>query len=55
LTLELESDENELTLHRLLDITPSQPAHGVVDQLRRENSSHEKIILEYMRSHKITV
>ena len=47
IALGLEDDDNELTLHRLLDISPADPAREVVDHIRNENSTHTQMILDY--------
>jgi hypothetical protein len=45
--LGFENNDNEATLHKLLDIDPSEPAKEVVDRIRRENATHEEQIREY--------
>ncbi len=55
LTIELESDQNELTIHRLLQIDPSQPASKPVNHIRIEDSSHCQKIREYAASHGVAL
>ena len=51
LSLELEGDQNELTIYRLLEIDPSQPASKPVDHIRSEDSTHHEKIRDYAVSH----
>ncbi len=50
LGLALENDQNELTLHRLLKIEPSQAASKLVDRIRDEDSVHQQRIRDYAGS-----
>lgn len=55
LVIGMETDDNELTLHRLLEISPSRPAHDVVDRLRQEDLRHVQKIREYASRHNIAL
>jgi hypothetical protein len=50
LSLALESDQNELTLHRLLQIEPSHAASQLVDRIRKEDGVHQQQIRDYAGS-----
>jgi hypothetical protein len=51
LALRLESDENEATLFRLLDVSTSRPAQDVVERIHREDQSHAAKIRDYAKRH----
>lgn len=55
ISLGLENQDNELTLHRLLRIAPTQPASEIVERIRDEDATHEQMIREYVNLHGIAL
>jgi hypothetical protein len=47
ISLDLERDANELTLHRILRIDAEQQADEIVTRIRREDSAHEEAVRDY--------
>jgi hypothetical protein len=55
ISLGLERDANELTLHRLLRIDKSQPASEIVTRIREEDSTHEEQVRHYADRNGISI
>ena len=55
ISLGLERDANERTLHHLLRIDETQPASEIVTRIRHEDSTHEQIVREYAERNGISI
>jgi hypothetical protein len=55
LTLDLEKDANEMTLHRILKIEKSQQADEIVTRIYDEDSAHAEKVLAYVNRRGISI
>jgi hypothetical protein len=55
LTLDLEKDANEMTLHRILKIEKSPQADEIVTRIYDEDSAHAEKVLAYVNRRGISI